>query len=102
MLILSTIFRNLNAILILSSLLSVQSPLTQNAYRNSDADNLRKPLESNHGDPLTLFNFYKEWLLKKQSSTISKEHSRGSPENSKIWARKRCLEEQRLIIYMLC
>lgn len=95
MLILSTIFDNLNAVLVLSSLLSVQTPLTQNAYRNSEADNLRKPLESNHGDPLTLFNFYTEWLSVKQSSTISRDHSRNTMVNSKTWAKKRCLEEQR-------
>lgn len=96
MLILSTIFNNLNIILIIASLLSVQSPLTQNAYRNIDADDLRKPMESNHGDPLTLFNFYREWLSKKQSTNVSKDHSKDI-ESSKVWARKRCLEEQRLV-----
>lgn len=98
MLILSTVFDNLNVILTLASLLSVQSPLTQNAYRNTEADNLRKPLESNHGDPLTLFNFYKEWLSIKQTSTFSKDRSRGTTESSKVWARKRCLEEQRSVL----
>lgn len=96
MLILSTIFNNINAILVISSLLSVQSPLTQNAYRNIEAGDLRKPLESNHGDPLTLFNFYKEWLSIKESSTASM-NSRDTTESSKIWARKRCLEEQRYL-----
>lgn len=95
MLILSGIFDNLNAVLVLASLISVQSPLTQNAYRNSDAEHLRKPLESNHGDPLTLFNFYKEWLAKKQTTNVPKDRSRNERENSRTWAKKRCLEEQR-------
>lgn len=62
MLIVSTVFGNVNSVLALASALSIQSPLTQNAYRNSEAEDLRKPLESNHGDPITLLNFYKEWL----------------------------------------
>lgn len=84
MLILSTVFGNVNSILAVAALLSVQSPLTQSASRNLDADELRKRLDSNHGDPITLLNLYKEWLKIK-----------GSGENSKVWARKRCLEEQR-------
>lgn len=96
MLILSTIFGNVNSVLALASLLSVQNPLTQNAYRNSEAQHLRKPLESSHGDPLTLLNFYREWLYIKQSSTVKSRLEKG--ENSKIWTRKRCLEEQRFVI----
>lgn len=61
MLIMSTIFGNVNSVLALASLLSVQSPLTQNAYRDSEAQNLRKPLDSNHGDPISLLSYYKEW-----------------------------------------
>ncbi|KAG5897825.1 hypothetical protein JTB14_011825 [Gonioctena quinquepunctata] len=96
MLILSTIFGNVNSVLALASLLSVQSPLTQTAQRNSDAQDLRKPLESNHGDPITLLNFYKEWLTIKQESTpVQHGHSRRSSESSKVWSKKRCLEEQR-------
>lgn len=84
MLILSTVFGNVNSILAVAALLSVQSPFTQTASRNLDAEELRKRLDSNHGDPITLLNLYKEWLKIKRSG-----------ENSKIWARKRCLEEQR-------
>lgn len=85
MLILSTVFGNVNSILALAALLGVQSPLTQQAYRDLDAQELRKPLDSNHGDPISLLNYYKEWL------TIKQERS----ENSRVWAKKRCLEEQR-------
>ncbi|XP_023017700.2 probable ATP-dependent RNA helicase DHX34 [Leptinotarsa decemlineata] len=95
MLIMSTIFGNVNSVLALAALLSVQSPLTQTAQRNLDAQDLRNPLESNHGDPITLLNFYKEWLTIKQTSTTQQGHSKKCGENSKSWAKKRCLEEQR-------
>ncbi|XP_030753953.1 probable ATP-dependent RNA helicase DHX34 [Sitophilus oryzae] len=95
MLILSTVFGNVNSVLALAALLSVQSPLTQNAYRNSEAQNLRKPIESNHGDPISLLNYYKEWLSIKQISTPSHNSSQTKTENTRTWSRKRCLEEQR-------
>lgn len=84
MLILSTVFGNVNSILAVAALLSIQNPLTQAASRNLNADELRKKHDSNHGDPITLLNWYKEWLKIKHAG-----------ENSKVWARKRCLEEQR-------
>ncbi|KAJ3652749.1 hypothetical protein Zmor_018686 [Zophobas morio] len=93
MLVLSTVFGNVNAVLALAALLSIQSPLTQTAYRNSEAQELRKSLDSNHGDPISLLNYFKEWLSIKQSSVPM--HSRQRGESSKVWARKRCLEEQR-------
>ncbi|XP_044260161.1 probable ATP-dependent RNA helicase DHX34 [Tribolium madens] len=92
MLVLSTVFGNVNAVLAVAALLSIQSPLTQNAYRNSEAQELRRVLDSNHGDPISLLNYYKEWLSVKQSS-VPMVKSKG--ESSKVWARKRCLEEQR-------
>ncbi|XP_044764226.1 probable ATP-dependent RNA helicase DHX34 [Coccinella septempunctata] len=93
MLILSTVFGKVNSVLALAALLSVQSPISQTAHKNLDAENLRKPLESSHGDPLTYLNFYKEWLNVKQSSTPISKHS--NTESSRKWAKKRCLEEQR-------
>ncbi|XP_018328035.2 probable ATP-dependent RNA helicase DHX34 [Agrilus planipennis] len=99
MLIMSTVFGNVNAVLALAALLSVQSPFTQSAYKNIDTLELRKPLESTHGDSVTFLNLYKEWLSVKYettpasssgSSTFSKQK-----ENSRIWAKKRGLEEQR-------
>jgi HrpA-like RNA helicase len=95
MLVLSTVFGNVNAVLALAALLSIQSPLTQNAYRNSEAQDLRRNLDSNHGDPLSLLNYYKEWLSVKQSSVPVHSRHHQKSESSKAWARKRCLEEQR-------
>lgn len=94
MLILSTVFGNVNSVLALAAVLSVQSPLTQQAYRNSDTQDARKPLESSHGDPITLLNLYKEWLFVKQD-TVPLERSAKPRENSRTWAKKRGLEEQR-------
>lgn len=92
----STVFGNVNSVLTVASLLSVQSPLTQAANRNFEAEELRRPLESNHGDAATLLNFYKEWLAVKQESVPVRSSSRHRhTENSRTWARKRCLEEQR-------
>ncbi|EFA04971.1 probable ATP-dependent RNA helicase DHX34 [Tribolium castaneum] len=94
MLVLSTVFGNVNAVLAVAALLSIQSPLTQNAYRNTEAQDLRRVLDSNHGDPISMLNYYKEWLSVKQSSVpVKSRYEKG--ESSKVWARKRCLEEQR-------
>ncbi|KAK9892720.1 hypothetical protein WA026_021911 [Henosepilachna vigintioctopunctata] len=93
MLILSTVFGNVNSILALAALLSVQSPISQSSHKNLEAETLRQPLESSHGDPLTYLNFYKEWLCIKQSSTLVSRNYES--ESSRTWSRKRCLEEQR-------
>lgn len=94
MLVMSTVFGNVNSVLAVAALLSVQSPLTQSAYRDLDAQEVRKPLESNHGDPVTLLNLYKEWLAVKQRTAPADDRPRKF-ENSRQWAKKRCLEEQR-------
>lgn len=90
MLIMSTVFGNVNSVLALAALLSVQSPLTQNSNKNPNAYELRKHLDSSHGDPISLLNYFKEWLHVKQKTSVSPKG-----ENSKIWAKKRGLEEQR-------
>ena len=46
----------------LAAALSVQSPFTNDAFRNSDCVAARKNLDSDHGDPITLLNAYREWL----------------------------------------
>lgn len=48
-------------------------------------------MESDHGDPITVLNAYKEWLELKQARFDRREHA----ENTKQWCRRRGLEEQR-------
>lgn len=53
----------------------------------------RKSLESDHGDPITLLNAYKEWLELKQNRVDYRRDEQR--ESSKSWCRRRGLEEQR-------
>lgn len=48
-------------------------------------------MESDHGDPITILNAYKEWLELKQA----RFNHRSEAENTKLWCRRRGLEEQR-------
>ena len=85
MLIMGTLFDQSDAILSLAAALSVQNPFTNNAYQDQDCIASRRNLDSDHGDPITLLNSYREWL---EIKAINRE-------NSKKWCRKRGLEEQR-------
>ena len=71
-------------VLSICAALSVQSPFTQKAQRDYDALTARRPLESEHGDPLTLLNAFDEWLQIKAEG-----------HDSRKWCRRRGLEEQR-------
>ena len=85
MLIIGTLFHQVDSVLSLAAALSVQSPFTNNAYKDEDCIAARKDMDSNHGDPITLLNAYREWLEIKVDDR----------ENSKRWCKKRGLEEQR-------
>ncbi|XP_070493229.1 probable ATP-dependent RNA helicase DHX34 [Chironomus tepperi] len=91
MLLIGSIFKQLHATLILAAILNVQSPFTNRAFRDIDCEKLRSDCESNHGDPITLLNLYREWLLVKKSYD-SRDRDQIS---SKKWCYKRGLEEQR-------
>ncbi|XP_058062479.1 probable ATP-dependent RNA helicase DHX34 [Anopheles bellator] len=97
MLLMGCVFQQLQPVLTLAAALSVQSPFTNRAYRDSECERARKSLESDHGDPITLLNAYKEWLeLKQNRSEYGRQDDddrRG--ESSKTWCRRRGLEEQR-------
>lgn len=56
---------------------------------NSCLQAMRKDLESDHGDPITILNAYREWLELKRGQFNHKN------ESTKKWCRKRGLEEQR-------
>jgi hypothetical protein len=51
-----------DSVLTLAAALSVQSPFTNNAYKDPDCVAARRNLDSDHGDPITLLNAYREWL----------------------------------------
>ena len=84
MLIMGTLFHQNDSVMALAAALSVQSPFTNDAFRNSDCVAARKNLDSDHGDPITLLNAYREWLQVKAEDR----------EPSRKWCRKRGLEEQ--------
>ncbi|PSN45175.1 putative ATP-dependent RNA helicase DHX34 [Blattella germanica] len=88
MLIMGSLFHQVEPALSLAAALSVQSPFTARSYRDFDCEAACKELESDHGDPLTLLNALREWLEEKCSS------SRGR-SSSRQWCRRRGLEEQR-------
>ncbi|XP_063697523.1 probable ATP-dependent RNA helicase DHX34 [Culicoides brevitarsis] len=90
MLMVGCVFRQLQPVLTLCAALSIQSPFTTRAYRDKECEEARKSLESDHGDPITLLNAYREWLELKQDYFQHKTR-----ENSKNWCRKRGIEEQR-------
>uniref|UniRef100_A0A8D8IRH3 Probable ATP-dependent RNA helicase DHX34 n=1 Tax=Culex pipiens TaxID=7175 RepID=A0A8D8IRH3_CULPI len=94
MLLMGCVFQQLQPVLTLAAALSVQSPFTNRAYREPECERARKTLESDHGDPITLLNAYKEWLELKQCRV---DYRRGDDqrENTKSWCRRRGLEEQR-------
>lgn len=86
MLLMGSIFRQVEAVLALAASLSVQSPFTNRAYRDPDCELARKDLDSDHGDPITLLNAYREWLEIKASN---------EGHTSRKWCKKRGFEEQR-------
>lgn len=85
-LVMGTLFDMKNVIISIASLLSIQSPFTFNAYRNLEATEMRKSLESDHGDAFTLLTIFNEWIkLKGEKRVVSRK-----------WCKRRCVEEQRL------
>ncbi|XP_038065791.1 probable ATP-dependent RNA helicase DHX34 isoform X2 [Patiria miniata] len=84
MLIMATVFKMIEPVLCIAAALSVQSPFTSRAHRDSEAMTARRPLESDHGDPFTLLNTFDEWIQVK---------AKGQP--SRKWCKRRGLEEQR-------
>ena len=62
MLIMGSLFDLVEPVVSIASVLSVQSPYTRSAYNNPEACTRRRPLESDHGDPITLLNLFDEWI----------------------------------------
>ena len=70
MLIMGSLFHQVDAVLSLASALSVQSPFTNNAFKDQDCIAARRNLDSDHGDPITLLNSFRFV----QSTTKNKQH----------------------------
>lgn len=62
MLILGSMFSLAEPVLTIAAALSVQSPFTRSAQSNLDCATARRPLESDQGDPFTLFNVFNAWV----------------------------------------
>ncbi|XP_012137254.2 putative ATP-dependent RNA helicase DHX34 isoform X1 [Megachile rotundata] len=92
MLIMGSVFHQVEPVLSLAAALSIQTPFTNRAYRDSECETSRKKLESDHGDPITLLNAFREWLEVKQQNS---QESRGTGTSSRKWCKRRGLEEQR-------
>ncbi|XP_063238775.1 probable ATP-dependent RNA helicase DHX34 [Bacillus rossius redtenbacheri] len=90
MLIMGSLFHQVDPILSLAAALSVQSPFTNRSYRDPDCETSRKELESDHGDPVTLLNALRGWLEVKHTGGDSRAGG-----GSRLWCRRRGLEEQR-------
>ncbi|XP_074021274.1 probable ATP-dependent RNA helicase DHX34 [Numenius arquata] len=86
MLVLGTLFGLAEPTLTVAAVLSVPSPFLRPAHPNPDCATARRPLESPHGDPLTLLNLFNEWVQVKSEQSGS----------SRKWCRRRGLEEHRL------
>nr|XP_044989840.1 probable ATP-dependent RNA helicase DHX34 [Jaculus jaculus]XP_044989841.1 probable ATP-dependent RNA helicase DHX34 [Jaculus jaculus]XP_044989842.1 probable ATP-dependent RNA helicase DHX34 [Jaculus jaculus] len=86
MLILGSVFSLAEPVLTMAAALSVQSPFTRSAQGSLECAAARRPLESDQGDPFTLFNVFNAWVQ------VKSERS----QNSRKWCRRRGVEEHRL------
>lgn len=86
MLVLGSLFLLAEPVLTIAAALSVQSPFPRSAQNNPEGAAARRPLESDLGDPFTLFNVFNTWVQ------VKSERSR----NSRKWCRRRGIEEHRL------
>lgn len=62
MLILGSMFHLVEPVLTIAAALSIQSPFTRSAQSNLECTAARRPLESDQGDPFTLFNVFNTWV----------------------------------------
>ncbi|XP_068154752.1 probable ATP-dependent RNA helicase DHX34 [Drosophila tropicalis] len=84
MLLMGCVFPEVEQLLTLAAMLSVQNPLTTRAHQDQRCERQRQPLESDQGDLFTLIRIYREWLLLKMRR-----------ENTRKWCHGLGIEEQR-------
>lgn len=84
MLLMGCVFPEVEQLLTLAAMLSVQNPLTNRAHTDQRCERERQPLESDQGDLFTLVRAYREWLLLKMRR-----------EGTRKWCHRLGIEEQR-------
>ncbi|KAH8387723.1 hypothetical protein KR093_009176 [Drosophila rubida] len=89
MLLMGCVFPDMEQLLTLAAMLSVQNPLTTRAYNDPRCDRERQPLESDQGDLFTLLRAFSAWLQLKLDR-----------ENTRKWCHRLGIEEQRF--YEVC
>uniref|UniRef100_A0A1I8NLN9 ATP-dependent RNA helicase DHX34 n=1 Tax=Stomoxys calcitrans TaxID=35570 RepID=A0A1I8NLN9_STOCA len=85
MLLMGCVFPDMEKILTLAAVMSVQNPFTNRAYTDPKCEEARSHLESDQGDIFTLLRAYHEWLELKWENR----------ENTRKWCFKLGIEEQR-------
>ncbi|XP_022219514.2 probable ATP-dependent RNA helicase DHX34 isoform X2 [Drosophila obscura] len=84
MLLMGCVFPEVDQLLTLAAMLSVQNPLTSRAYTDPRCERERQHLESAQGDLFTLMSAYREWLQLKMVR-----------DNTRKWCHRLGIEEQR-------
>uniref|UniRef100_A0A1A9WXX5 ATP-dependent RNA helicase DHX34 n=1 Tax=Glossina brevipalpis TaxID=37001 RepID=A0A1A9WXX5_9MUSC len=84
MLLLGCVFPDIEKILTLSAVMSVQNPFTTRAYTDPKCEQARSDFETDQGDVFILLKAYNEWLQLKWNN-----------ENTRKWCYKLGIEEQR-------
>ncbi|ALC49338.1 CG32533, partial [Drosophila busckii] len=85
MLLMGCVFPDVEQLLTLASMMSVQNPFTTRAHSDQRCEREREPLESEQGDLFTLMRAYCDWVQLKRKY-----------ESSRKWCQRLGLEEQRL------
>lgn len=76
-LILGSTFCLAEPVLTIAAALSVQSPFTRSAQGNPECAAARRPLESDQGDPFTLFNIFNAWVQVRLGAALADSRSAG-------------------------
>lgn len=84
MLLMGSVFPEVEQLLTLAAMLSVQNPLTNRAHTDQRCVRERESLESDHGDLFTLVRLYNEWVQLKMRR-----------DGTRQWCRRLGIEEQR-------
>lgn len=83
MLILGCMFHLAEPVLTIAAALSVQSPFTRSAQSHPECAAARRPLESDHGDPFTLFNVFNAWVQVRPAVGLLSVTLRVGPEEAR-------------------